>query len=130
MRTARIEMAGKERLLCFSTGVVETVCEKYGDTDKLFEALEKGSQLSRLRTVIWLLAQLMEGGARYAKLRGIPNPPPLSEEDIRDLCDLSELANLRAKIMETITNGSERQVEADPPKNAEATPAEEEASAP
>lgn len=124
MRTATITLEGQDRLLCFSAGVVEAACEKYGTLEAFFGALD-ADQYTQLRTVIWALAQMMRAGANYAKRKGLETAPPLSEEDIRDCCDIGELTGLRAKVAETITNGSDRQVEAEPPKNAEATPDEE-----
>lgn len=129
MRTAKITLDGEEHLLCFSTGVVEAACDKYGTLDDFFDALN-GDQSTQLRTVIWALAQMMKAGANYAKRKGIDNPPPLTEADIRDGCDISDLMDLRSKVAETITSGSDRQVEATPPKNVKATPGDEGTAAP
>lgn len=125
MRTAKIELNGQDHLLCFSTGVVEAACERYGSLDDYFAALDTGSQLSRLQTVIWSLAVMMDAGAKYAALQGMENPAPLTEKDIRDLTDVTELMGLQDKVRETITSGSEREVEAEPPKNVPATPGPE-----
>lgn len=122
MRTATIKLEGEERLLCFSTGVVEKACERFGSLDAYFKAMEKGDQAGQMKTVIWSLAAMMDAGDRYAKRKGIPNPAPLTEDDIRELCDVTELMGLQSKIAETISNGSARTVEAEPPKNAGATP--------
>lgn len=124
MRTATITMDGEERILCFSTGVVEAACEKYGSLENFFEALN-GEQLTQIRTVIWALAAMMDAGAKRAKRKGIPCAEPLSEDEIRDLCDISDLSDLKDKVAETITAGSAREVEAEPPKNGETTLGEE-----
>lgn len=121
MKTAKILLDGEERLLSFSMGVLEAAAEKYGDVDKFFEALEAPDQTTQIRTVIWALAQMMAAGAEYAELKHIPAPKPLGERELRYLCDVGELLALRAKVKETITAGSAREVEADPPKNGEAT---------
>lgn len=121
MRTATVKLEGQDRLLCFSAGVVEAACDKYGTLEEFFRALD-GDQGTQLRTVIWALAQMMTAGEIYAKRKGLETAPALSEEDIRDCCDIGELLNLRSKVAETITNGAERNVEAEPPKNAVATP--------
>lgn len=127
MRTATIELDGKQRILCFSTGVVENVCEKYGSLEDYFGAMGD-DQVTQIRTVVWSLAQMMKAGDEYAKQKGIDNPPPLSEEYIRTMTDISELTGLQKKIQETITNGSKREVDAEPPKNGEATPEHETAA--
>ena len=68
---------------------------------------------------------MMDAGASYAKLTGIDNPKPLTEEELLVLVDLSDLANLKAKIFETVSNGTERTVETEADtadaKNAETT---------
>lgn len=120
MKTATITLAGEEHLLCFSTGVLEAACDKYGSSEAFFAALQSERQVDKLRTVIWVLARMMDAGARYAKRRGIPTAPPLSEDDIRDLCGLAELAGLNAKVQESIMSGSQREVEAEPQKKEDA----------
>lgn len=122
MRTATIELGGQTRLLCFSTGVVEEACERFGSLDDYFAAMDGADQGVKLKTVIWSLAAMMAAGAKYAKLKGLDNPPPMSEGDIRDLTDISELLDLQRKVQQTITNGAERQVEAVPSKNGKTTP--------
>lgn len=121
MRTAKITLDGEERLLCFSTGVLEAACDKFGSAQGFFNALGGENESDRIRTTMWALARMMEAGSRYAERKGIPTAPPLDEEDIRDLCDLSDISMLSAKVQETITNGSQREVEADPPKKGAAT---------
>lgn len=127
MRTATINLEGQDRLLCFSAGVVEAACDKYGTLEDFFGALD-GDQATRLRAVIWALAQMMKAGEAYAKRKGLETAPALTEEDIRYCCDIGDLSDLQEKVAETITNGSDRQVEAIPPKNAGATPREETAA--
>ena len=70
-----------------------------------------------------MIAAMMDAGARYAKLNGLDNPPPLTEEELLDVCDLGDFTQLNSKITETIINGKTPTVEAEPAKNAKATPA-------
>lgn len=132
MRTSKITLDGEERVLCFSAGVVEDVCERFGDLNGMFNALGGRGQggedeaapvnlALQIKTLYWLLARMMDAGARYARRKGIPCSEPLSVEDIRDVCDLADFAALKDKVLETITSGSTREVDAEPPKNAETT---------
>lgn len=121
MRTAKILLDGEERLLCFSAGVMEAASEKFGGVEKFFDALV-ADEATQIKTVIWALAQMMAAGAEYAELKHISTAKPLGEREIRYLCDVGELLALKTKVQETITSGSSREVEADPPKNGEATP--------
>lgn len=121
MRTATIHLDGEDRILCFSTGVMEQVYEEYGDLNGFFAALTDQNG-NPIKPLVWALDKMMQAGARYAKRKGIPAAPPLTADDIRDVCDLSDFANLQTTILSTITAGSAREVEAEPPKNGETTP--------
>lgn len=123
MRTASIEICGKAHLLCFSARVVRAVTERYGGMEHIDAALSADDPLKALDEAVWLLATMMDGGARYARLNEIPNAPALTANELLDVLDIGDFAKMRAKIAETITNGKETHVEADPGKNAETTPA-------
>ena len=47
----------------------------------------------------------------------------MTADELLDVLDIGDFAKMRDKIAETITNGKETHVEAEPPKNAETTPA-------
>lgn len=123
MRTASIEICGKEHLLCFSARVVRACTEKYGEVENIDSALSDDDHVKALDEAVWLLATMMDGGARYARLNEIPNAPALTADELLDVLDIGDFAKMRDKIAETITNGKETHVEAEPPKNAETTPA-------
>lgn len=122
MRTARITIDGAEHLLCFSARVVRACTERYGDIVNIDEALTSGSAVQSMDEAVWLIATMMDAGARYAKLNGLDNPPPLTEDELLDVCDMGDFTQVTRKITETITNGRAPTVEAEPPKNAGATP--------
>lgn len=142
MRTARIEIEGREYLLCFSARVVRAVTERYGGVENIDAALsgrspregaapdaEDGQEpqfnaVHALDEAVWLLAVMMDGGARYAKLNEIDNPPALTADELLDVLDISDFGRLKDKIAETITNGKSVNVEAEPPKNAKTTQAD------
>lgn len=124
MRTARIEIEGREHLLCFSARVVRAVTERYGGVEAIDGALSGSEPVRALDEAVWLLATMMDGGARYAKLNEIDNPPALTADELLDVLDLSDFSRLKNKIAETITNGKSVNVEAEPPKNAKTTQAD------
>lgn len=124
MRTARIEIEGREHLLCFSTRVVRAVTERYGGVEAIDGALSGSEPVRALDEAVWLLATMMDGGARYAKLNDIDNPPALTADELLDVLDISDFGRLKDKIAETITNGKSVNVEAEPPKNAKTTQAD------
>mgnify|MGYP004651750355 FL=1 len=124
MRTARIEIEGREHLLCFSARVVRAVTERYGGVEAIDGALSGSEPVRALDEAVWLLATMMDGGARYAKLNDIDNPPTLTADELLDVLDISDFGRLKDKIAETITNGKSVNVEAEPPKNAKTTQAD------
>lgn len=123
MRTASIEIGGKAHLLCFSARVVRAVTERYGGVERIDMALSAGDPLKALDEAVWLLATMMDGGARYAKINGLETAPPLTADELLDVMDLNDFGQLRTKITEAVVSGRETHVEADPGKNAETTPA-------
>lgn len=123
MRTATIDICGREYLLCFSARVVRAVTERYGGMEHIDETLTAEDPVRALDEAVWLLSAMMDGGARYAKVNDIETAPPLTADELLDVLDIGDFAALREKIAETVTNGMSRHVEADPGKNAETTPA-------
>lgn len=123
MRTASIEIGGKVHLLCFSARVVRAITERYGGVERIDTALSADDPLKALDEAVWLLATMMDGGARYAKINGLETEPPLTADELLDVMDLNDFGQLRTKITEAVVSGRETHVEADPGKNAETTPA-------
>lgn len=123
MRTASIKIGGKAHLLCFSARVVRAVTERYGGMENIDEALSTEDTVKALDEAVWLLAAMMDGGARYAKINGLETEPPLTADELLDVMDLNDFGQLRTKITEAVVFGRETHVEADPGKNAETTPA-------
>lgn len=121
MRTGKLTILGREYPLCFSTQVVCDVSEKFGGLNQLNEAMTSDDNAVQLRTVMWMLAEMSRAGCAYAALCGEESPKPLTEEQLLAAFGPDDLAGLYGKIMQTITDGSRREVEAEPPKNAAAT---------
>lgn len=123
MRTASITIDGRDYLLCFSARAVRACTERYGGVEYIDTALSGKGAGEALDEAVWLLATLMDCGARYARLNGKDNPPALSAEDLYDVLGAEDFAVLKDKIVETILSGRTPTVEAEPPKNAKTTPA-------
>ncbi len=128
MRTAKMTVDGREYLLCFSGRVIRNVTEKFGGMQEMYEALRSENQVSSLDAAVWVLAQMIQGGDRYAKFNGIDNPGGLTEDQLYDLFDIQDFAGIYGKIRETVNNGRTQTVSAKPGagpggrKNADATP--------
>lgn len=121
MRTATINIDGKEYLLCFSVRVMKECTDRHGEFGNIDKVLTKGAQSDALDETLWLLSRLMDAGARYANRNGIEHPKALSQEELYDMCHVSEVGKIRVKIAEAIRNGNETNVEVSPVKNGKAT---------
>lgn len=126
MRTAKITIDGVEHTLCFSGRAMRACTERYGDISKINEALNVKSEKDQVKAMdeaVWLLAIMMDAGARYEKLQGRETPAPLSYDDLYDLVDVPDLSSMRSKVIETINLGKAATIEALPGKDG-ATPAD------
>lgn len=121
MRSGTISIDGKRHVLCFSVRVVRNCAERYGSVNGLQEALSSENQVQALDESIWILAEMMKAGAKYAGEHGLENAAPMSVDDLYDSCGFDDLAGIQASIMLTINNGRKTNVEAEHSPNAEAT---------
>ena len=122
MRTARIRIDGKEYPLAFSVRTMRSCTERYGSMSGVGQALEQEDEARVLDECIWLLSVMMDAGARYQRLNG-QEAQALDYDSLYDLCGMDDLVDMRTRIMETIALGTATEVNAEPGKNAEATPA-------
>ena len=94
MKTATVSLDGEERLLCFSTGVMEDVYSEYGGLQEFFDAMS-GKNDNPIRAIIWALDKMMDAGARYARRKGIPAAAPLTADELREY-----LSEIQDKVVE------------------------------
>ena len=116
MRTSTIELKGKEYILCLSLKGIANLSERYGDLEKASKALVKPD----ICDAIIILAEMMNCGARYAKLNGMENPEPLSQEELEYGLDIEDFAPMMAKVGETARLSMEREVDIIPNQKATA----------
>lgn len=121
MRSGTISIDGQRHVLCFSVRVVRNCAERYGSLSGIHEALSCEDQVKVLDESLWLLAQMMEAGAKYAAEKGVENAAPLTVDDLYDCCGFDDLAGIRASVMQTINNGKRTSIEVESSPNAEAT---------
>lgn len=120
MKTTSIEINGKRYLLCFSLRVIRSCTERYKSIEEIGSAIDSEDKLQNVYESVWIIAEMMKAGARYAKLNGLDAPEALSEDDLLDVFDVRDAALLVEKIQETILAGKAAEIEAEYPKNAEA----------
>lgn len=117
MRTNRITILGQERPLCYSTRVYCGILDKYGDLEKLGNEMLTGDLQTRIHATMWTLAAMLKAGKAYADLCGESAPDPLTEEQLLEVFGVDDLVRLCETVVDTITEGSKREAEAEPPKN-------------
>lgn len=124
MQAIMISIGGVERPLCFSTRVVCDAQARFDGLGGLQNAMASDNMQTKLDAVTWTLARMLDAGARFARLTGERQPEtlPPSQEDLLDLYGPGDLAELVRAIYDAIAVGSAREVEAEPPKNAETAP--------
>lgn len=111
MRTADVTINGKRHVLCCNLRFVRSASERYGSMRGMYDALETADDVKALDEAVWVVAQMMAAGSRYAAEMGMENEAPLTAEELLDLCDLSDFRALRNAIIRTMTAGKSRNVE-------------------
>ena len=120
MKTGKIKET--EYITCFSTRVLIAIEEREGDST---EGLKRILNDSKLDDLFWLLAQLIDAGARYAKMEGLNNPEPLTKDELIDMIGVDEYPSIFGEITQTVISGNTPNIETKPLKNAETTPKDE-----
>ena len=120
MRTTYIELLGEKHPLCFSLSAIEEICDEFGSVEEMQNILFNDEDTSgRLRAIGKLLNILIKAGRRYFNLIGEPLPKEI-KGNVADLIDISD-PDAVTKVFEAIASDSEREVEAQPTKNADPT---------
>ena len=126
MKQTRVKIDGAEYPLCYSIRVVRAAVERFGSLEAMGKAAFAGEGAESVDARLWLLAQEMDAGARYAKRCGLDSPAPLTEEEILDSVPGMQIAELLNAAVSAMVESSATSIDAEPPKskNAGATPGE------
>lgn len=124
MKTAKLELNGRTYTMCLSLRVTRDLADRFGGMEGMQDAVTSKNPAEALDAVVWMLAAMSRAGSLYDKRCGIETEEPLTEDEIFDYSDTSDLANLRAKVFETIAAGQTADIKVEPEKNAEASPAQ------
>jgi len=126
MRQTSVKIDGVEYPLCYSVRVVRAAVERFGSLEAMGKAAFAGEGAESVDARLWLLAQEMDAGARYAKRCGLDSPAPLTEEEILDSVPGLQIAELLNAAVSAMVESSATSIDAEPPesKNAGATPGE------
>ena len=119
MKTSKIRIDGKEYTMCFSARVMRACVDRFGDLNKFDKSLMSENIGEALDTAIWMLATMMDAGARYDKLCGAGSGTAPTKDELYDLVDTTDLNEMKNKIAETITGNVKPDIETVTEKNAE-----------
>jgi len=67
MKTTSIEINGKTYPLCFSLRVMRSCTERYRSIEKIDSAIDSEDKLQNVYESVWIIAEMMKAGERYAK---------------------------------------------------------------
>lgn len=122
MRTASVTLAGKERLLCFSTRARMALEEHFGSLKEMGEVMTGENVRDKTEAILDAAVILMDAGKRYAEMTEMEPIEPLTKDQLYDVTSAEELQTLHTAVFDAITNGLWRTVGAELPKNSMATP--------
>ena len=118
MKISYIELAGGKHPLCFSLSATEEICNAFGDTDKMADAITKGSDAEKIKAIDKVLTILLAAGRRYCEAVGMELPPAIKGRPA-DVIDITSSTAIEA-IFDTLKADTERTVVAQS-KNGEPT---------
>lgn len=123
MKTCSIEINNEKYTLALTMDAFNAVADKVGGVNniaQLFTAKEDVREM--YAETLELLAILLDGGRNYAALVFEREEKAMPFEKLKILYSLSDIFDLRAKVMEAIALGMIREVEVEADrKNAETT---------
>lgn len=112
MRTTKIEIHGKEYLLCLSTRVIQNIEERGETIGSELQKVMNGS----VKETFWLTHQMLAAGHKYAQYEGLENPEPPTLDYLLDTIGPDEYKGLYSVIGQAVKNGSQATVEVEPSK--------------
>lgn len=117
---AKITLNGKEYPLLLSTYALKKIGEKFGDIEKLGDALTAdGNTVDALNNVIWLITLLANQPILiYNRAHVGEEQPLLTEEDLELMTTPADLGVMQYAVKIAIERGSSRSVFSENSKNA------------
>lgn len=126
MKTVTIDLLGEERLLCYSLGADLEISKKFGNVAG-FGKIMSGKDAAKKNAALADMANILSrAGARYETAQNIPphKPLELTAGVIETSLSPWDYVALQGAVVDALSKGNRREVGAEPPKNALATPGE------
>lgn len=111
-RVVQVTIKGRLYTLNYSVAVMFDMADKYGDIQKALDALAQ-SDREGFDTLQWFLLKLSEDGELTRREEGYDPAPFLKAADISPRMKPLEYEELKGAVVDAITMGYHREVEAD-----------------
>lgn len=115
MKAVKINLAGRERHLCFTVEAMFQIEERFGGAQELTDTMEANSRIG-FEVVCGAAAILAEQGELCRRSMGYEPEPLCSAEDIAVTMVPTDLARLKLAVVSAITLGYGREIK---PENDE-----------
>lgn len=120
-RITEIEICGKKLPLNFSIAAARKICEKYTDLVKMVEEIPKLPLAKQLEEVIWILAIMLEQGAKYKEIFEGEEVRAYTQEELEIMMSVTDAVPAFQQLVAAITLGMESEIDVGGEKNATAT---------
>lgn len=121
-RVQWVEVGEYSYPMCFSLGAIKALTRRYGDLESMSETLQSANA-ETFEGVGYIIETLSKSGAAYMNMMGGDAPENAKREngdyvgltsDVLDVaCGMEELTELMQAITETMSRGSETEIETD-----------------
>lgn len=109
MKAVKINLAGRERHLCFTVEAMFQIEERFGGAQELTDTMEANSRIG-FEAVCGAAAILAEQGELCRRSMGYEPEPLCSAEDIAVTIVPTDLARLKLAVVSAITLGYGREI--------------------
>ncbi len=124
MKTSRIEIEGREYLLCCPIVTMKELSEHFGGLEKIDKVMNSGDLSVVVDECTWILSAFMRAGERYAEQNNLEYNKALSVEQLQELCDMATLFDIRENIFDVLSASSKQEIELEPEKGQDTAPGE------
>lgn len=110
MKTETININNKEYILCFSLSSVQSLIDRYGDTN-LNKIFNENDTAKGLDETLWVLNLLMVSGKKYAEINGLKSEEVPSAEDLKYIVGIDDIKNIHEKLYSCVGKDMSRNID-------------------
>lgn len=114
MKITKINIAGVEYPICFSTRVAIDCEEHAGNVELVLHKIEKENSI---KETFWLISKMIDAGCKYENMNGNCVPDPISYDDLIDKLGPDDYSVMFGAILDAIKDGTKREIKVKSTKN-------------